>query len=295
MNSSNITRRRFLRGAGAVTAVSILAIGADATLLGAHHLKVTQLEILIEKLSAQMNGFTIAQIGDFHYDAHLTASVIKAAVNSVNALRPDLVVLMGDYVTLPRLGWDHASHRARARAEAIPCALLLQKLRPKIQTVGVLGNHDRIAGAEDIARTLKSSGIQTLRNESIPIEHDGARIWLAGVDDVLEGTPDLGRALRGIPHGEIVVLLAHEPDYADEVSHYPVDLQLSGHSHGGQIRFPLVGALHLPDLAQKYPWGLYLKGRLTLYTNCGLGTIRVPARLNCPPEITLLTLRSAQG
>src|SRR5262249_34591136 len=119
-----------------------------------------------------------------------------------------------------------------------------------------------------------------------------SRLWLAGVDDVIEGKPDMDRTLRGIPGNEAVILLAHEPDFADQVVQYPVDLQLSGHSHGGQVRIPLIGAPYLPELGRKYPWGLRRIGRLTLYTNVGIGTIRVPFRWNCPPEITLITLRA---
>jgi uncharacterized protein len=95
-----------------------------------------------------------------------------------------------------------------------------------------------------------------------------------------------------VPADEAVVLLAHEPDYADYVQRYAVDLQLSGHSHGGQVRLPFVPPLFLPALAKKYIWGLYKVGGLTLYTNPGLGTVNIPARLNCPPEITLLTVRA---
>jgi predicted MPP superfamily phosphohydrolase len=127
----------------------------------------------------------------------------------------------------------------------------------------------------------------------MPLEQAGARLWLCGVDDVIEGRPNLDVTLKGIPPNEPVVLLLHEPDAADHVAKYPVDLQLSGHSHGGQVRLPFVGAPFLPDLARKYPWGLRRIGRLTLYTNIGLGTIRVPVRFHCPPEITLFTLRAA--
>jgi predicted MPP superfamily phosphohydrolase len=125
----------------------------------------------------------------------------------------------------------------------------------------------------------------------MPIESDGGRFWLSGVNDVVEGKSDLAASLRSIPSGEPVVLLAHEPDFADYVSRHAVDLQLSGHSHGGQIRLPFAPPLYLPTLAKKYIWGRYQIGNLSLYTNPGLGTIGVPARLNCPPEITLLTLR----
>jgi len=113
------------------------------------------------------------------------------------------------------------------------------------------------------------------------------------VDDVLRGKPDINRTLRAVPRNEPVVLLVHEPDIADQVALHSVNLQLSGHSHGGQIRFPLIGPPYLPKLAHKYPRGLYRIGPLTLYTNVGLGTVRLPMRFNCPPEITLLTLRAA--
>jgi predicted MPP superfamily phosphohydrolase len=111
------------------------------------------------------------------------------------------------------------------------------------------------------------------------------------VNDVLSSTADLNKTLRRVPAGEAVILLAHEPDFADEASRFPIDLQLSGHSHGGQVRIPLLPPLYLPDMAKKYVWGTYQIGPLSLYTNAGLGTIGVPVRLNCPPEITLLTLR----
>jgi predicted MPP superfamily phosphohydrolase len=118
---------------------------------------------------------------------------------------------------------------------------------------------------------------------------------LPGIDDVLEGRPDVGRTLEKIPPAEMTILLAHEPDFADEASLTPVDLQLSGHSHGGQVWIPGIGAPWLPALARRYPRGLYKVRDLTLYTNIGLGTIRAPVRINCPPEITLITLRSKRS
>jgi len=132
-----------------------------------------------------------------------------------------------------------------------------------------------------------------LRNRSVPLERNGARLWLAGLGDVLEGKYDLKQALKGIPKPEPVVLLVHEPDFAGYVK--DVDLQLSGHSHGGQIRFPLLGAPVLPVMGRRYPRGLRRIGPLTLYTNVGIGTIWLPMRLNCPPEVTLLTLRATAG
>ena len=111
---------------------------------------------------------------------------------------------------------------------------------------------------------------------------------------MIGGTADLAATLRNVPRDEAVVLLAHEPDYADEACRFPIDLQLSGHSHGGQVRLPFLPPLYLPEMARKYVLGTYQVGPLPLYTNAGLGTVTVPVRLNCPPEITLLTLQSSK-
>ncbi|PYX05012.1 MAG: hypothetical protein DMG88_22785 [Acidobacteria bacterium] len=155
----------------------------------------------------------------------------------------------------------------------------------------ILGNHDAGSDPNRITEALQAKGITVLRNRSIPFEEAGQRLWLAGLDDVLEERSDLDLTLRPVPKSEPVILLAHEPDYANFVSHYPVDLQLSGHSHGGQVRFPLIGAPYLPPLGKKYPRGLHRIRGLTLYTNVGIGTIRLPVRFCCPPEVTLFTLR----
>ncbi len=159
----------------------------------------------------------------------------------------------------------------------------------------VLGNHDAVSDSRKIVSDLQAHDIPVLQNRSVPFERGKARIWLAGVDDALDGMPDLGQALDKVPPGEATVLLAHEPDFADEASLSKVDLQLSGHSHGGQIWIPGIGAPWLPSLGRKYPRGLYKVGNLTLYTNIGIGTIRAPVRINCPPEITLITLRAGQS
>ena len=110
---------------------------------------------------------------------------------------------------------------------------------------------------------------------------------------MLEHRDRLDSVLNTLPASDAAILLAHEPDWADYVVNHAVDLQLSGHSHGGQIRLPIIGAPYLPELARKYPWGLHRIGTLALYTNSGIGTIRIPMRLNCPPEVTLITLRAA--
>jgi uncharacterized protein len=218
---------------------------------------------------------------------------LRKAIALINVVKPNLVVLTGDFVTQPVRRKRTPAPRVAKVIE--PCAQLLAQIRVDSGTMAVLGNHDVRTDASHITAVLQSRGIPVLRNRSFPLEREGKRLWLAGLDDALEGKPSLEAALRGIPPGEPVILLAHEPDWADHAARHPVDLQLSGHSHGGQIRLPLIGASYLPPLARKYPWGLRQIGPLMLYTNAGIGTVNVPLRLNCPPEITLITLRAAKN
>jgi predicted MPP superfamily phosphohydrolase len=236
----------------------------------------------------RLDGFTIVVLSDFHYDPHFSIHPLQSAVGMVNQLAPDLIVLLGDFVTKSLLSRDVR----RDAAAADPCARLLAQMRAKCGLWAVLGNHDFSTDHLHVTSALTAQGIEVLGNRSVEIACNASRFWLCGVNDVLSLTADLDRALGHVPTGEATVLLAHEPDFADYVARYPVDLQLSGHSHGGQVRLPFVRPLYLPELARKYVWGLYRIGELTLYTNPGLGTVGLPVRLNCPPEITLLTLRS---
>jgi predicted MPP superfamily phosphohydrolase len=284
-----LTRRRFLY-AGAATA-GIAAVGADG-FQESNQVVVKRLEIRL-RLPEAFDGFTIAQLSDFHYDDHFSAVPIRRAVELVSGLHPDVVALTGDFVTVPMV--DEGSHSARRSARnADPCAEILGQLQASGGKFAILGNHDAGSDPSHIVSALRGHGIPVLVNRSVPLERGIARIWLAGIDDVIVGRPDLGAALRTVPSGEAVILLAHEPDFADDVALAPVQLQLSGHSHGGQIWIPGIGAPWLPRMARKYPRGLHQIGNLTLYTNLGIGTIRMPVRLNCPPEVTLITLRSGR-
>jgi len=288
----DFTRRRFLQVAAGVAATGVLALGENAWILEPNRPILTAIELVLPRLPAAFDGFTIAQLSDFHYDPHFSAAPIKAAIEIVNRLRPDVIALTGDFVTVPM--FHHRFHTAKSAASAAePCATLLAGLHSRLGTMATLGNHDALSNAPRIIEALHSRGIPVLRNRSIPIERGGSRIWFTGLDSVWEGNPDLDLALKPVPSGELVVLLVHEPDFADDAALYPVDLQLSGHSHGGQIWLPGIGAPWLPLYARRYPRGLRRIGQLTLYTNLGLGTIRVPIRLNCPPEVTLFTLRSS--
>jgi hypothetical protein len=278
------TRRKFLRWAAAAGAV---AIAGDAILLEPNRPRIVRQDFFLPRWPERLNGFTIALLSDFHYDPYFSVHPLHAAIAMVNGLHPDLIVLTGDFVSVPLYG-----SRKKAAFAAEPCARLLRQMTAPHDLWAVMGNHDEDTDPKHVTRALQAENIHVLANQSEAIERDGARFWLAGVNDALSGTADLSETLRRVPANEAVILLAHEPDFADEASRFPIDLQLSGHSHGGQVRIPLLPPLYLPQMAKKYVLGTYQVGPLTLYTNAGLGTVGVPARLNCPPEITLLTLRA---
>lgn len=286
MSSHACTRRQFLIAAAALGSVGVLGTVAGKDLFETPRITVKRYEVHLARLSAKLDGFRIAQLSDLHYDPLYTAELVESAVSTINGWNPDLVVLTGDYVSA------FARHHIATAASAESCALALSGLRPPFGILAVLGNHDHLSGPRVVTRSLESRGITVLNNQSLPIESNDGRFWVVGVDDVLNGRPDLDLALQGVPRDEATVLLVHEPDYADYAVHHPVGLQLSGHSHGGQIRLPLIGPPYLPQLARKYPEGFRWVGSLALNTNCGIGMSLLPIRLNCPPEITLLTLRS---
>jgi uncharacterized protein len=289
--SFSTPRRRFLQAGAAVAATAALAVVGDGTIFEANNPEVVSIEIPLSRLPQSWDGFRIAQLSDLHYDDYFSIVPIRKAVDLVNGLQPDLVVVTGDFVTSPPS--KRRSLQIRAAKAIEPCAQLVAQMRARFGILASLGNHDVATDGAYITEVLQSHGIPVLRNRSVSFERNGERIWISGLDDILEGKHDLKLALKGIPQAEPVVLLVHEPDFAGYVKN--VDLQLSGHSHGGQIRFPLIGAPVLPVMGREYPRGLRRLGPLTLYTNVGIGTIWVPMRLNCPPEVTLITLRTTAG
>jgi uncharacterized protein len=278
------TRRQFIFSA---VAAGTVALAGDGVLLEPNFPRIVHHEFALTRLPERMDGFTIALLSDFHYDPYFSVHPLRAAIRMVNDLHPDLIVLTGDFVSVPMFG---NSEKGALAAE--PCAQLLRNMNAPYGLWAVLGNHDNDTDPEYVTQALEAHKIHVLINQSEAIERDGARFWLSGLNDVFSHDADVPKTLQSVPAGEAVVMLVHEPDFADVVSRFPVDLQLSGHSHGGQIRIPFLPPLFLPKFARKYYLGTYHIGGLTLYTNRGLGTIAVPVRLDCPPEITLVTLRS---
>ncbi|NYF80303.1 metallophosphoesterase [Granulicella arctica] len=283
--TSRISRRDFLAGAGAIAA----GLSIDAGLIARHEIEFTHRTLNIARLPEAFHGFRIAQISDIHLEEFTESTFLRIAIHRLNKLAPDLVLLTGDFASYGPL--SHAfSLRAIER-----CAELLKKLVCPLR-YAVLGNHDANIGSPFVVRTLSESGLPVLVNQHVPIERNGQRFWLCGLDDAGTSNPILDLAVPRDPDGP-VVLMCHEPDYADEVIRHPrgplVDVMLSGHSHGGQVRLPFLGPMVLPPMGKKYVEGLFHFNQMQLYVNRGLGTVGLPFRFNCPPEITLFTLQPA--
>jgi predicted MPP superfamily phosphohydrolase len=282
---TRFTRRTFLRGSAVAAAGMAFYSGEIAR----HEISIVTRPIAIDKLASAFHNFRIVQISDIHFDEYTEPSFLRRVLDQVNSLAADLVVLTGDYISHIPLSYDFvlgAMHRCAEVLRGIACP----------QRFAVMGNHDTMLGVSIIQPILAAVGIPMLVDQHVAIERAGQRLWLCGVNDPVTFIPDLGSAVPANPDGP-VLLMSHGGDYADEVLAHPrgplIDLMLAGHSHGGQVRFPLVGALHTPVGGKKYLEGLFRLGRMQLYVNRGIGAVGLPFRLNCPPEITLFTLTRA--
>lgn len=280
-----LTRRRLLIGSGALAAGFTLYAGEIAR----HELDIVHRTISLRHLPPRFDGHRIVQLSDIHLDEFTEPFFLERIVREVNALDPDLVLLTGDFITLGSLTFlasQHAAHRCAEVLSGLECP----------QRFAVLGNHDVGVSAPMVTAALEAHRIPVLNNKSVALDRGGDRLWIAGVADPGTSRPDLNAAIPAEPAAP-VILMAHEPDYADVVIQHPrgayVSLMLSGHSHGGQIRIPFAGPLILPPLGKKYVEGHFVFGRTQLYVNRGIGTVGLPFRLNCPPEITVFTLEGA--
>jgi uncharacterized protein len=241
-------------------------------------LAVDRLTLPIRQLPPALEGLRIVQLSDFHLYPYTQLNFLRQAIDQANALEPDLIVLTGDYVTLD----------AEAMFELAP---VLAGLDARHGVYAVLGNHDLWTDRRTVEQAFADERTPILNNQRIPISAGGQTLYLAGLDDGWSGQPDLQETLDGVGPDEPVVLLVHEPDLFDDYGQDPrVVLQLSGHSHGGQIRINDKPPRILPHLGRKYEQGLYQINNTWLYTNRGLGYTSVPVRFRCPPEVTEITL-----
>lgn len=267
-----------VESAGAVVAAATLT-----TLVGyvnARRLaKVVRVDVALDGLAPELDGFTIAQISDIHVGATIKNGYVRNIVERVNALAPDMVALTGDAVD---------GDVQRLRSDTAP----LGDLKARHGTFFVTGNHEYYSGAQQWIAEFQRLGMRTLANEHVVIDHDGAPLVIAGVNDYAAGHVDPSQrsdpraAAAGSPDGVLKILLAHQPRSAAEAVQAGFDLQLSGHTHGGQF-WPWN---HAVRMQQPYTAGLHRLGRMWVYTSRGTGYWGPPKRFGAPSEITLIRL-----
>ncbi|NJR57941.1 MAG: metallophosphoesterase [Cyanobacteria bacterium CRU_2_1] len=233
--------------------------------------------ITLPRLKPEFQNYRIVQISDIHADEWMTTERLTAIVNRINQLQPDLVAITGDFVTgTPAL-----------YANILTTAL--GQLAPRDLTVAVLGNHDHWSDPDIVRQALEQSSVTNISNAVWTIQRNGTLLHIAGVDDIWTGNDRLDLVLEQLPAEGAAILLVHEPDFADiSAATGRFDLQLSGHSHGGQVILPIFGPPKLPPYGLKYPVGRYQIGNMIQYTNRGIGMVTPRIRFNCRPEITLL-------
>ena len=284
----SIARRRFLK-----TAAVSVAAGLGTTIYGheaeAEHLEVVHQTVRIAGWPMSAAGMKIGQLSDLHCeDARAVARTARAA-RLLLAQKPDVVALTGDYIT-----GSGSRHAAPGGPDwAARCAEALAPLTGVPGGVfAILGNHDWWSRqADHVAARLEQVGFQMLRNRAVPLP--GANgVWLVGLDSLSHHAQNPAQALQGVPKTAVKILLMHEPDYADQAPP-GFALQLSGHSHAGQIRLPGLPPLHCPEYGRRYPEGLQQTTRHLVYTSRGVGMMGPQMRLFCPPEVTVLTIQPA--
>lgn len=243
----------------------------------ANSLSLERVEIRLTRLPKKLDGFKIIQLSDTHHSPFTGLEHIKRAVKIANRLKPDMFLLTGDYV----------SHE---REYIAPVAAVLGKLKAKYGVYACLGNHDHWTDAGLVTHLFRGEGIKVLINEGLRFEARGASFWLAGVDDYMVGKTDVPAALRGSFPDEMKLLLAHNPVIFREAARLGVDLTLSGHTHGGQIKLRDEEKRILRR--RKLSSGLHRRKSSQIYITRGIGTVVLPVRYQCPPEISFLELRA---
>jgi uncharacterized protein len=246
-------------------------------------LRVKYVPLKLPRLPKAFHDYRIVQISDIHMGGWMTRQRLMETVNLINALRPDAVAITGDFV--------------ERRSTSLMDDLIepLSALNPVDLTVAVMGNHDYSFNVSAIRRVLQTTGILELRNSVHTIKRGDSALHLAGVDDIARHRDCLDVVLDRLPNDGAAILLAHEPDFADvSAPTGRFDLQISGHTHGGQIRLPLLGTPLLPSYGKRYPAGRYQIGDMIQYTNRGLGMIRPYIRFMARPEITVFILEAAR-
>ncbi len=279
-----VTRRQAIERVAGVTVFGATSVGLGWGIVrGRHAFALEEVVVRVKGWPRVLDGYTIAQVSDVHVGTFVGDRELDEGFELVAKIRPDLVVATGDLV-------DFESHVIGQLAQR------LLRIDARDGACAILGNHDHYAGPGEVARILRASGVRVLSNESVVLRPgDGGGFALLGVDDLqgrvrgVEGYrgPDLSAALRGVAPDLPRILLAHQPKYLEESSGR-VALQLSGHTHGGQIN----PGFRPADLFMKYVAGRYERGETSLYVNRGFGVVGPPARIGAPPEVTRVVLVS---
>jgi predicted MPP superfamily phosphohydrolase len=278
---------RILRRASRGKVAAATAILGAGWLIYAREVETRRVEIkhvtlTLPRLAPEFDGYRLVQFGDLHLDDWTRPGRLSWITRKVNEQRPDLIAITGDFASYSAEEFD-----ARRLIDA------LRALRARDGCVAILGNHDYLTDVRLVRRCIRESGVTELINDVRSLKRGDAALHIAGIDDVMEGRSRLDLVLERLPESGAAILLAHEPDFADvSAATGRFDLQLSGHSHGGQIGVPLIRRLVLPPFSQRYIRGLYELGVMVLYTNRGLGFVHLRLRFLCRPEITVFTLRS---
>ncbi|RRR71139.1 MAG: metallophosphoesterase [Candidatus Viridilinea halotolerans] len=242
--------------------------------------RLEHITLHIPDLPPALDGLRIGQISDMHLGMRYTLENSLWAAHQMALQQPDLLVLTGDFVS-----YEEAISQLPAVLRELPQAPL--------GCFAVAGNHDYWEGIETIQAALEAAGIRLLINQHALVTAHGEQMLIAGLDDLWDGRPDMGRTLAGAPQAPLRLLLAHCPDHADEACEHQFDLQLSGHTHGGHIHLPTLGSFCLPRHGWRYAIGHYQVGPTQLYVSRGIGGM--PLRFGCPPEATIFTLRAGRG
>jgi hypothetical protein len=273
--------RRFLKPQGLITLALSSPEPAFLPATLSPDPEITETEIWLRLLSATHDGLRIVQLTDLHHSLFTPLEDIQRAVHLANLLRPDVVALTGDYVTL-------------SRAHIWPVARALGKLRARLGVFAVLGNHDFRVDPDGITRALRSQHIRVLRNAHCALGASRASLWIVGVDDLWWGADDLQAAMRSVPARDPKVLLCHNPLGIRMAAARGIDFVLSGHTHGGQVHLPVVGSVYgRSKFGERFVEGWNQLDGTQIYVSRGIGKVLLPLRFGCPPEIACLRLRRA--
>jgi predicted MPP superfamily phosphohydrolase len=265
-----------------VIGAALAAAGWYAWRVEPRWLQITRLTLPVADVPPAFEGYRIVQLSDLHLGVRLIQKTLPIVVQAANREHPDLIAVTGDIATGGRMG-------------LVEGQAALAGLRAPDGVWAILGNHDYAVGEDLVVATLRGAEIGLLRNAHCLIRRGTDRLVVAGIDDVVLGLPDLRAALDGAPEDSPVILLAHEPDFARIAAADPrIVLQLSGHTHGGQVRLPGLKPLILPSFGHLYPDGPYWVPNLVLYVSRGIGTGRFAMRFNCRPEMVVITLVRGQ-